>query len=100
MQFNLVKELGERYLWVDALSVTQDRDKDSMDCMLRAMAYMYASAEFTIVAAHGSDANYGLRGIGGPSQPRQPTDPPLPESYSTSKPDSSCPFKSIWASRG
>jgi hypothetical protein len=36
----LVKTLGKHYLWVDTLSVTQDQDKDSMDSMLRAMAYI------------------------------------------------------------
>jgi hypothetical protein len=75
---HLVKELGEQYLWVDALSVTQDQDKGTMDSMLRAMAHIYASAEFTIVAAYGPDANYSLRGTSGPSNPRDLIDPPLP----------------------
>ena len=39
-----------------------------MDNMLRAMAHIYASAEFTLATAAGRDANYGLRGTGTVSQ--------------------------------
>jgi hypothetical protein len=66
-----------------------------MDTVLRAMAYIYASAEFTIVAAHGSDANYGLRGIGGPSKQRSSTKPPFP-----GRGAGAYPYDSIWATRG
>lgn len=69
---HLVKSLGERYLWVDCLSVKQNQKNGDMDTILRAMAYIYASAKFTIVDAGGSDADHGLRGVGGSSQPRQP----------------------------
>jgi hypothetical protein len=41
-----------------------------MDDMLRSMARIYTSAEYTIVAAEGSDANHGLKGVGGPSEDR------------------------------
>lgn len=70
---HLVKALGERYLWVDCLSVIQDADLDTINITLRAMARIYASAELTIVAAGGEDASYGLRGIGGPSMDRGPS---------------------------
>ncbi|KAI4919967.1 hypothetical protein J4E90_002107 [Alternaria incomplexa] len=69
---HLVKALGEKYLWVDCLSVVQDAGSEKMDITLRAMARIYASAEFTIVAAGGEDAGHGLRGIGGPSTNRTP----------------------------
>jgi hypothetical protein len=92
---HLVKSLGEQFLWIDCWSVIQDQDKQSMDTVLSAMAYIYASAEFTIVAAHGSDANYGLRGIGGPSQQRSSTEPPFPERFA-----GMYPYHSIWATRG
>ena len=59
----LVDKLGERYLWVDCLCVVQDAEAAEMDRTLRAMAYIYASAEVTIAAACGDNANYGLNGI-------------------------------------
>lgn len=64
----LVQHLGEQYLWVDRLCILQEPGSEDMSRMLKAMAHIYASAEFTIVAAGGLDANHGLRGIGGPSQ--------------------------------
>ena len=67
---HLVRRLEERYLWVDCLCIVQDAGDEELDKMLRAMGRIYASAEFTIAAAMGDDANYGLRGVGGPSQVR------------------------------
>jgi hypothetical protein len=43
---HLVKALGERYLWVDCLSIIQDADSEEIEIMLRAMARIYASADF------------------------------------------------------
>ena len=91
---HLVKALGERYLWVDCLSVVQDADLDTINITLRAMARIYANADFTIVAAGGEDASYGLRGIGGPSMNRGPT----PSSYSHLW--DAYPEDSKWATRG
>lgn len=94
---HLVKALGERYLWVDCLCIIQDLGTDKMDGMLRGMASIYASAEFTIAAAGGPDANYGIRGIGGPSVPRAPPEPVSHHAYMHS---GSYPWDSTWASRG
>jgi hypothetical protein len=94
---HVVKALGEQYLWVDCLSILQDSAKEDIETMLRAMARIYTSAEFTIVAAQGDNANFGLRGAGGPSQERNPID---------GRPDScndrgnGFPWHSRWASRG
>lgn len=56
----LVKELGERYLWVDRFCIIQDgADKQNQ---LDAMGRIYGSAQFTIVAAQNVDANAGLYG--------------------------------------
>ncbi|KAJ4299950.1 hypothetical protein N0V90_005198 [Kalmusia sp. IMI 367209] len=94
---HVVRASGERYLWVDCLSIVQDAEKEEMDRMLKAMARIYASAEFTIVAAKGDNANYGLRGAGGPSQDRE---------TSALKADlikdgrNGFPWLSRWASRG
>ena len=69
----LVKALGELFLWVDCLSLFQDETTERMDKSLQAMACIYASADFTIVAAGASDADSGLPGIGGPSEERTPS---------------------------
>jgi hypothetical protein len=80
-------------LWVDCLCIVQDGD--SIGHSLKAMAAIYASAELTIVAAAGEDANYGLRGVGGPSQARIIHNP-----NQTSHHRDGYPWRSKWATRG
>lgn len=63
-----VKVLNERYLWVDSLCILQDDEHKHTE--LLKMSAIYANASFTIIAAQGSDANYGLRGLKGFSRPR------------------------------
>ncbi|KAK5659171.1 hypothetical protein OQA88_1261 [Cercophora sp. LCS_1] len=58
----LVREMGQRYLWVDVLCIMQD-DKRELDQTFRGMSSIYASSLVTTVAASGNDANYGLPGI-------------------------------------
>ncbi|KAK8108830.1 hypothetical protein PG984_014631 [Apiospora sp. TS-2023a] len=65
----LVRIMGERYLWVDALCIVQDKGEETA-AQLRLMGAIYASARLTIVAADG-DASYGIPGLRGISQPRQ-----------------------------
>jgi hypothetical protein len=60
-----VKNLGERYLWVDALCIMQD-DKLEKAKVIGEMDLIYSRAELTLVAASGSDAEAGLPGL----QPR------------------------------
>ena len=91
---HLVKALGERYLWVDCLSIIQDADSEEIEIMLRAMARIYASADFTVVASDGNDAGHGLRGVGGPSRNRIPS----PQSYLHLR--GAYPEDSKWATRG
>ncbi|CAM1505459.1 Fc.00g110960.m01.CDS01 [Cosmosporella sp. VM-42] len=54
----LSKKLGLRYLWVDRLCIVQD-DEAEMENHVRHMAYVFANAYITIVAASG-DAHTGL----------------------------------------
>jgi hypothetical protein len=56
------KLMGERYLWVDRLCIVQD-DYEHKEEQLGIMSSIYANSYFTIVAADGDDANYGLRGV-------------------------------------
>lgn len=58
-----VEASGERYLWVDCLSIVQDSEAEEMATVLKAMARIYASAEFTIVAAEGENADSGLHRV-------------------------------------
>ncbi|GAP91553.2 putative heterokaryon incompatibility protein [Rosellinia necatrix] len=62
--------VGQRYLWVDRVCIVQD-DYAVKGRYLQAMAWIYAAAEFTIVAADGSDADYGLSGVSQSVEERQ-----------------------------
>ncbi|SPO01535.1 uncharacterized protein DNG_04208 [Cephalotrichum gorgonifer] len=53
------EELGERYLWVDALCIMQDSVKDKKLQVLR-MRQIYASAKCTIASVSGTAAKEGL----------------------------------------
>lgn len=55
------KDLKIPYLWVDALCITQDGE-DKME-QINNMHRIYEGAIVTIVAAHGENANAGLRGV-------------------------------------
>jgi hypothetical protein len=58
----LVKGVGERYLWVDALCIVQD-DPALQKAQLAQMGLIYSLAAFTIVAASGNNADAGLPGV-------------------------------------
>lgn len=64
----LIRAMGERYLWADALCIVQD-DAEQTAHQLRLMGDIYASAMFTIVATD-EDASGGIPGIQGVSRPR------------------------------
>lgn len=65
----LTRSMGLRYLWVDRLCIIQD-DPTHLTKQLQQMAGIYAHSHFTIIAADGSDADYGLYGIDSESSPR------------------------------
>ncbi|KAI0548221.1 HET-domain-containing protein [Xylaria curta] len=65
----LVNLLGESYLWVDRFCICQD-DLESKHVQLASMGHIFERAHFTIIAANGWDANQGLRGIKGFTEPR------------------------------
>ncbi|QDS73896.1 hypothetical protein FKW77_007203 [Venturia effusa] len=66
---DVVRLLGERYLWVDSLCISQD-DYMSKSREIDQMGAIYANASVTIVAADGEDADHGLRGLRTVSQQR------------------------------
>lgn len=55
-------ELGYRYLWVDALCISQDNPAEMLH-QINAMDRIYRGATFCVVAAAGEDAQYGLPGV-------------------------------------
>jgi hypothetical protein len=67
-----VKQLGKRYLWVDRYCVEQ-QDHRIKAAQIGAMDQIYFGAYVTIIAAAGSDPNYGLPGISRPRLYRQPS---------------------------
>jgi len=58
----LVKELGEIYLWVDALCIMNDNAQQKHQ-QIAQMASVYQQASLTIVALGGKDASAGLTGF-------------------------------------
>lgn len=68
---NLASTLHIPYVWVDRLCIVQD-DHDSKRYNLEQMGSIYLNSYVTLIAAEGEDANFGLRGTGGQSQPREP----------------------------
>ncbi|RFN45535.1 transcription factor [Fusarium flagelliforme] len=66
----LTNALGERWLWIDSLCIVQD-DDESLRHELKSMHQIYATSFLTIVAVDGEDAEYGLRGLRGISEPRE-----------------------------
>lgn len=58
----LVRSLGERYLWVDSLCIVQDSAK-SWELNSAVMDLVYGNAHLTICAADGDNAEAGLGGL-------------------------------------
>ena len=65
----LTKAMNIRYLWVDRLCIIQDDFYHFRD-QIQQMASVFANSYFTIIAADGNDANYGLHGVDSESSPR------------------------------
>jgi hypothetical protein len=64
----VTQKLGFRYLWVDRYCINQQPDDEQGDkekaYQVGKMDLIYMNAELTIIAAAGSDSNYGLPGVG------------------------------------
>ncbi|KAH8723303.1 heterokaryon incompatibility protein-domain-containing protein, partial [Phaeosphaeriaceae sp. PMI808] len=56
------RQMGERYLWVDALCIVQD-DSDEIGSLVDHMDLVYGTSLFTIIAAAGDSAESGLPGV-------------------------------------
>lgn len=58
----LVREMGERYLWVDSICIIQD-DFGNQQAEIMRMGSIYSMAIFTVIVAFGDGANSGLPGV-------------------------------------
>ncbi|KAF2137428.1 uncharacterized protein K452DRAFT_361947 [Aplosporella prunicola CBS 121167] len=56
------RNIGQRYLWVDALCIIQD-DIDEKRRLIHGMNHVYENAILTLIAASGIDAEAGLPGV-------------------------------------
>ncbi|KAK3312746.1 heterokaryon incompatibility protein-domain-containing protein, partial [Apodospora peruviana] len=90
----LVKALGEKYLWVDTFCIVQDDDAH-FHAELRNMGAIYDKACLTVVAATGWDANEGFKGLRGISPRRH-----LASNFADDLHKYTNPEHMIWNSRG
>lgn len=71
----VTKEMGYRYLWVDALCIDQTQNPNPQqraekEQQLRMMDMIYSSATLTLIAMAGADSNVGLLGVAAPRTPQ------------------------------
>lgn len=71
---NFIRQLGERFLWVDRLCVVQDGD--AKQSQLNAMGTIYAGSYFTLIAAKSTDASGPLYSERSGPWPRKLRRPP------------------------
>ena len=95
----LTKELGERYLWVDALCIVQDDLEDSQR-QIAAMDSVFSGAVLTIAAAAGDDADYGLPGLNAGFRRNPPRKIRLTEKLSLLRTVNHELKRSTWEDRG
>ncbi|EEU41198.1 uncharacterized protein NECHADRAFT_83370 [Fusarium vanettenii 77-13-4] len=67
---DLVRGLGIRYMWIDALCIVQD-SSHSWNLNARAMHLIYGNSTITICAADGEDASTGLLALDNNHRPPQ-----------------------------
>ncbi|PMD42787.1 HET-domain-containing protein [Hyaloscypha variabilis F] len=98
---NLVEQLGQRFLWVDAMCIIQD-DPVDLDVQIQHMNVVYGCATLTVVAASGSDSNAGLPGLNSNSRKLLAIDQEIQGvRLITSLPDFTRSLgDSVWDSRG
>ncbi|KAL8410352.1 hypothetical protein RB596_000166 [Gaeumannomyces avenae] len=58
----LVREIGERHLWVDALCIMHD-DPADVEAQMAGMGSVFGGSALTICACRGDDATHGLPGV-------------------------------------
>ncbi|KAF5009983.1 hypothetical protein FDECE_3844 [Fusarium decemcellulare] len=66
----VTREVGLRYIWIDALCITQD-DSEDKAAIISKMGTIYGNAAFTIMASTNSNPTDGLPGVGVPRSREQ-----------------------------
>ncbi|KAF4501086.1 hypothetical protein FAGAP_2671 [Fusarium agapanthi] len=66
----VAKELDTRYIWIDALCITQD-DKDDKVKIISNMGTIYANATLSIMASSNVNPTDGIPGVGVPRSQKQ-----------------------------
>lgn len=67
----VTENLGYNHLWVDRYCISESNEKEKHN-QIKQMDRIYEGAEVTLVAAAGSDPNYGLPGVSKRLRVRQP----------------------------
>lgn len=81
------EQMGERYLWVDAICIVQD-DPESLTSLIDKMDLIYGVSVFTIIATAGDSSAAGLPGVRPASRvPSQQVETITPEVKLTIIPD-------------
>ncbi|KAH8707084.1 heterokaryon incompatibility protein-domain-containing protein, partial [Phaeosphaeriaceae sp. PMI808] len=95
-----LREVGQRYLWVDKFCIDQNNLKDKHH-QIKSMDAVYENAVATIVAASGDGADCGLPGVGPVPRSPQPTACTNGKRLVSTLPHVSIALKdTIWMSRG
>ncbi|KAI1414811.1 HET-domain-containing protein [Hypoxylon sp. FL1857] len=91
--------IGYRYLWVDRYCIDQNHSAER-DTEIQQMSRIYNGASLTVIAAAGSDPDYGLPGVSKPRKQRPPAKTISGWSM-TGFPDNPCELiqSSVWISR-
>lgn len=96
---SVVRDLGMRYIWVDALCIVQD-DKVDWEVQAAAMDKIYLQASMTICVAYGGDSHAGIPGVEQtPGRRKQHTESYRDVTLTTMKPVASLVSASLWDSR-
>ncbi|RSL96202.1 hypothetical protein CDV31_013583 [Fusarium ambrosium] len=69
----VTREVGLRYVWIDALCIIQDNDQDKAQIISK-MGTIYGNASFTIMASANCNPTDGLPGVGVPRSHTQITE--------------------------
>ena len=96
----LVRDLGERYVWIDALCIVQDSAASSR-LNSASMDVVYGNAYFTICAADGKDSDAGLVAMKPTAECDTPLKAKLPGlSLLVTRPLETVLETSVWNRRG
>jgi hypothetical protein len=96
----VAKAIGLKYLWVDKYCIDQDDVSKKLQ-QINQMHLIYASAEITIIASDGANAEAGLPGVGSTSRnPQAAIDVDSITLISHMVSPRARISKSIWATRG